>query len=198
MTTSQQFIKRSFDILISAVALLLSWWIILIAFTIAAIETRNNGFFIQTRIGKDGKKFPLIKIRTMRPIPNHTTTITVSNDPRITQSGQFFRRTKIDELPQLINVLIGNMSLVGPRPDVKGYADCLSGDDAEILTLRPGITGPATLKYKREEEILAAQEDPKRYNDEEIWPDKVRINLQYLKEWSFSNDILYLWRTISQ
>lgn len=198
MTTSQQLIKRSFDIVISAVALLLTWWIILIAFTIAAIETRNNGFFIQSRIGKNGKKFPLIKIRTMRPIQNHTTTITVTNDPRITQSGQFFRRTKIDELPQLINVLIGDMSLVGPRPDVEGYADCLSGSDAEILTLRPGITGPATLKYKREEEILAAQEDPKRYNDEEIWPDKVRINLQYLKEWSFSNDILYLWRTLSQ
>jgi lipopolysaccharide/colanic/teichoic acid biosynthesis glycosyltransferase len=196
MSLKQRCTKRFFDIIIAIIGLILTGWIILIAFCIAAIETRGNGFFIQKRIGREGKSFFLIKIKTMRPLENYSTTITTSNDPRITKCGVFFRRTKIDELPQLINVLIGDMSLVGPRPDVSGYADKLIGDDALILTLRPGITGPATLKYKNEETLLASSDDPKRYNDEIIWPDKVRINRQYLEKWTFWSDIIYLWRTL--
>lgn len=196
MTSRQKFIKRGFDLVVSIIGLLLTWWIILLAFVVASIETRSNGFFVQMRVGRGGKVFPVIKIKTMRPIENYLTTITTSYDPRITRSGAFFRKTKIDELPQLINVVLGDMSLVGPRPDVSGYTDALTGDDAEILTLRPGITGPATLKYKDEENILASQDDPKRYNDEIIWPDKVRLNRRYIHEWSFMRDIGYLWRTI--
>jgi lipopolysaccharide/colanic/teichoic acid biosynthesis glycosyltransferase len=175
---------------------MLTWWIILIAFLIAAIETKSNGFFTQKRVGLHGRLFTLIKIKTMRTLDNHTTTITTSYDPRITKSGAFFRRTKIDELPQLFNVLLGSMSLVGPRPDVSGYADSLQGDDKCILTLRPGITGPATLKYKNEESLLTHQENPHHYNDTVIWPDKVRINVNYLHNWTLWGDIVYLWRTI--
>ncbi|MDD2367836.1 MAG: sugar transferase [Sulfuricurvum sp.] len=198
MTLRQRFLKRVFDIVASLCGLILVWWLIVIAFIIATIETRSNGFFVQKRVGKDGRLFSLFKIKTMHQSKTLTTTITTADDPRITVSGALFRRTKIDELPQLINVLIGDMSLVGPRPDVPGYADKLSGDNTSILTLRPGITGPATLKYKNEEALLAAQKDPKQYNNEIIWPDKVRINRQYLEEWTFWTDLIYLWRTLSK
>lgn len=196
MTLAQRFIKRTFDISISLVGLLLTWWIIMIAFMIATIETKSNGFFTQKRVGRYGKFFTLIKIKTMIPTNDHTTTITTSNDPRITKSGAFFRRTKIDELPQLLNVLAGSMSLVGPRPDVSGYADTLQGENSYILTLRPGITGPATLKYKDEETLLSHQENPKHYNDTIIWPDKIYINGEYLRNWTLWSDVIYLWRTI--
>lgn len=196
LSFSQRFSKRSFDIVISTIALSITWWIIAIAYAIASLESKSNGFFIQTRVGRNGKPFSLIKIKTMRPLKNYSTTITTSKDPRITKCGAFFRQYKIDELPQLLNVLLGSMSLVGPRPDVSGYADKLNGEDTLILSLRPGITGPATLKYKNEEELLAAQIEPKRFNDEIIWPDKICINRRYLDEWSFLGDIHYLWRTL--
>jgi lipopolysaccharide/colanic/teichoic acid biosynthesis glycosyltransferase len=128
--------------------------------------------------------------------PNNGSTVTTANDKRITKSGRFFRRYKIDELPQLINVLKGDMSFVGPRPDVPGYADKLEGEDRIILTIKPGITGPATLKYKNEEEILAKVEDPVKYNNEVIWPDKVKINKEYIKNWSLKKDIEYILKTI--
>ena len=118
--------------------------------------------------------------------------VTVKNDPRINSLGKFLRRTKLDEIPQFWNVFIGDMSLVGPRPDVPGYADKLRGEDRMILTVRPGITGPATLKYRNEEQILALQNDPKKYNDEMIWKDKVEINKEYVKNWSFKNDLRIL------
>ncbi len=197
LSFSQRFMKRSLDIVISTIVLGFTWWLIVIAYLIASLETRSNGLFVQTRIGRNKKPFLLLKIKTMSPLKDYTTTITTSSDPRITKSGGWLRRTKIDELPQLINVLLGSMSLVGPRPDVAGYADKLEGDDALILTLRPGITGPASLKYKNEEEILSVQTEPKRYNDEILWPDKVRINRDYLDSWSFWGDLAYLWRTLS-
>ena len=122
--------------------------------------------------------------------------MTQIGDPRITRLGLFFRKTKIDELPQLWNVLIGQMSFVGPRPDVLGYADRLQGEDRIILSIRPGITGPAQLAYKNEEEVLANQNDPVKYNDEIIWPDKVRINREYIGNYSFFKDFYYIWKTI--
>lgn len=188
--------KRSFDFILSAVGLVLSGWLIFIAWIIASIDTKSNGFFLQKRVGKDGKLFTVIKIKTMRPLTGVDTTITQDGDPRITKWGRFFRKTKIDELPQLINVLLGQMSFVGPRPDVPGYADKLEGDDKKVLSIRPGITGPATLAYRNEEEILAAQEDPQKYNDEVIYPDKVRINLEYIDNWSLKKDIYYIYKTI--
>mgnify|MGYP000084186744 FL=1 len=191
------FTKRGFDIVVSFLGLTFSWWLIFIAWIVATFETKSNGFFIQKRVGKDGKIFNVIKIKTMKKVEGVDTTITSSNDVRITKSGKFFRDTKIDELPQLINVLIGDMSFVGPRPDVPGYADKLEGEDRIVLSIRPGITGPASLKYKNEEEILASQNDPKWYNDKVIWPDKVRINKEYIKNWALKTDIEYIIKTVT-
>ncbi len=196
ITAFDKILKRTFDVTVSLLGLLATWWIILIAWIIASIETRSNGFFVQKRVGKEGKLFSAIKIKSMKRVEGLDTTITTANDARITKSGQFFRNTKIDELPQLINVLFGSMSFVGPRPDVEGYADKLQGDDRIVLSVRPGITGPASLKYKNEEEILSRQEDPKKYNDEIIWPDKVKINRAYIENWSFKQDMVYIIKTI--
>jgi lipopolysaccharide/colanic/teichoic acid biosynthesis glycosyltransferase len=125
-------------------------------------------------------------------------TVTTASDQRVTRVGRMMRRAKIDELPQLYNVLLGQMSFVGPRPDVPGFADKLAGEDRVILTMRPGITGPATLKYRNEEEILASVDDPETYNRDVIFPDKVRLNRQYVQNWSFSQDIWFIWRTVSR
>ena len=138
--------------------------------------------------------FKVVKLRTMRP--ENGTTVTTANDARITAMGQRLRRWKLDELPQLWNVLIGDMSFVGPRPDVPGFLDKLTGEDRALLTLRPGITGPASLKYRDEEQILAQVGEPERYNAEVIWPDKVRINLEYLRSWSLGKDLGFIIKTV--
>ena len=188
--------KTFFDFICSFLGILTLWWVILIAWLIATIETRSNGFFIQKRIGKNGKLFSLIKIKTMSPNFGDTSSITTSNDERITKSGKFFRKTKIDELPQLFNVLIGEMSFVGPRPDVPGYADKLKGKDRLILKLKPGITGPASIKYANEEYLLSTVTDKKKYNDEIIFPDKVRINLDYFHNNTILGDVRIIIKTI--
>lgn len=138
----------------------------------------------------------MYKIRTMKGDLKDDNFITLINDERITSFGKFLRLFKLDELPQLFNVLIGNMSFVGPRPDVRGYADNLKGDDRIVLSVKPGITGPATLKFKHEEIILEDQKNPKKYNDEIVWPEKVKINIQYIKNWSLIRDIEYIIKTI--
>jgi lipopolysaccharide/colanic/teichoic acid biosynthesis glycosyltransferase len=189
-------IKRCFDFGVSFVGLSLSFWLILLAWLAASIDTGSNGFFIQPRVGRKGRLFRVVKIKTMRPIKSIDTTITAENDPRITRLGALFRKTKIDELPQLWNVLLGQMSFVGPRPDVPGYADKLTGEQRVVLSIRPGITGPATLKYKNEEALLAAQNDPKKFNDEVIFPDKVKINIEYVYNYSFKRDIRYILQTL--
>ena len=196
LSTGQAVIKRSFDFMVALFGLLVTWWLILLAWVAASIDTRSNGFFIQKRVGRNGEIFRVVKIKTMHPVAAFDTTVTRRGDPRITPLGAFFRRTKIDELPQLWNVLFGDMSFVGPRPDVPGFADKLQGDERAMLSIRPGITGPATLKYRNEEELLAAQDDPEAYNRDVIWPDKVRTNLQYIQEWSLWNDCCYIFRTI--
>ena len=150
---------------------------------------------MQTRIGKDGKPFKICKFRTMHRDAKGDT-ITTANDPRITRMGHWLRHSKVDCLTELINVFIGQMSFVGPRPDVPGYADQLQEEDRRVLQLRPGITGPASIKYRNEEELLAQQDDPKWYNDNVIWPDKVRINLDYLNNWSFFGDIKLIFKTV--
>lgn len=193
----QSLIKRAFDFLVAFWGLLLTFPIVIFAWLVASIETCSNGFFTQKRVGKNGKLFKVVKIKTMKKITGVDTSITASNDVRITRSGAFFRKAKIDELPQLWNVMLGQMSFVGPRPDVPGYADQLKGDDRVVLTIRPGITGPASLKYKDEEFLLAQQADPKKYNDEVIWPDKVKINCEYIQNYSFLKDIYYIWKTIA-
>jgi lipopolysaccharide/colanic/teichoic acid biosynthesis glycosyltransferase len=196
LSTSDKFKKRAFDIVLSIVGIGLTWWLMLIAWLFATIETRSNGLFMQKRIGREGKFFWVFKIKTMKKVDGIDTTVTTSIDRRITQSGLFFRKTKIDELPQLFNVLLGSMSFVGPRPDVSGFADKLKGEDRVILEICPGITGPASLKYKEEEELLGKQKDPESYNKEVIWTDKVEINKMYMKEWSLKKDIHYILKTI--
>jgi lipopolysaccharide/colanic/teichoic acid biosynthesis glycosyltransferase len=196
LTPIQAALKRAFDVTGATVGLLVTGWIILPAFVAASVDTRSNGFFIQKRVGRYGHVFRLIKIRTMRPVKGVDTTVTTGRDPRITALGRFFRRTKIDELPQLFNVFMGHMSFVGPRPDVPGFADTLQGADRIILSLRPGITGPATLGYRDEEILLAWVEDPERYNRKVIFPDKVRLNRKYIETYSFWSDIDYILKTI--
>lgn len=187
-------LKRGFDLIVSATGLAVLWPVIGVCWCVATWDTKANGFFRQSRIGRHGKPFKVVKIRTM--IVSTGTTVTTAHDSRITRSGQFMRRWKLDELPQLWNVLWGQMSFVGPRPDVPGYMDQLTGEDACLLELRPGITGPASLKYANEEELLAEQSNPERYNDEVIWPDKVRINRAYLDDWSLTKDLGYIIRTV--
>ena len=151
--------------------------------------------FKQARIGRHGKPFTMYKFRTMTV--NHSgSSVSVAGESRITPLGAVLRKYKIDELPELWNVLIADMSFVGPRPDVPGYADALTGDDREVLLLRPGITGPASLKYRNEEEILAAVDNPQIYNDTIIFPDKVRINRYYLHNYSFVSDIKMILCTV--
>jgi len=188
--------KRIFDLFFSAIGLMCLWWLILLAALVARIDTGLNGFFVQQRVGRNGRLFRVIKIRTMKPVANIDTTVTTDNDARITAIGRFLRKAKIDELPQLINVFLGDMSFVGPRPDVPGFADQLTGDQRAILSIRPGITGPATLRYRDEERILASVDDPEQYNREVIFPDKVRLNLEYIKNYSLTNDLKYILLTI--
>jgi lipopolysaccharide/colanic/teichoic acid biosynthesis glycosyltransferase len=189
-------IKRGFDIVLSSILLCLFWWVVLVAWVVSTIDTGMNGFFTQERVGRYGRSFRILKIRTMRPSAENITTVTCADDVRITSIGRLLRKSKIDELPQLWNVLIGDMSFVGPRPDVKGFADTLVGEERLVLTLRPGITGPATLKYRNEEELLASVSDPERYNMEVIFPDKVRINMDYVRNYSLIRDIRYLYQTL--
>ncbi len=188
--------KRLFDIVFSVLGIVITLWLMVLAWVVASFETKSNGLFMQERIGRDGKSFLVFKIKTMKKIKGIDTTITKSGDIRITKSGAFFRKTKIDELPQLFNVLFGSMSFVGPRPDVVGFADKLQGEDSIILAISPGITGPASLKYKDEEVLLSNQIDPEKYNAEVIWPDKVRINKDYINNWSLKKDIIYIIKTI--
>jgi len=179
--------KRIFDVVLSIIGLLLFGWIILLCCAIAAIDTGSNGIFRQVRIGRYGKSFTIFKLRTMH-----------LKSGFISGTGQFFRKKKLDELPQLWNVLTGDMSFVGSRPDVPGYYDALQGEDRRVLKLRPGITGPASLKYFNEEEILESVPDAQRYNDEVIFPDKVKINLQYEKEKSVWLDLKIIFLTLAR
>ena len=192
----QAFIKRTFDLAGSIIGLILTGWLIALAYVVSTIDTGKSGFFIQERVGMNGRIFKLIKIRTMRERNDIKTNVTTRSDPRITKLGALFRRYKIDELPQLINIILGHMSFVGPRPDVPGFADKLKANDRVILSVRPGITGPATLKYRDEEEILASKENPEEYNQKIIFPDKVRINKNYVENYRLRDDFYYIWATI--
>ncbi|KGF81149.1 sugar transferase [Massilia sp. JS1662] len=196
MSRTDILFKRAFDIAASLAGLLLLAPIIFLCWLVAMLDTRSNGFFIQKRIGRHGRVIRVCKIKTMYPGDSQRSPIASRNIASISRSGRIFRKYKLDELPQLFNVLVGSMSLVGPRPDVPGYADRLQGEDRIILSLRPGITGPASIKYKDEESILAAVDDPEAYNDRIIWPDKVRINREYVNNYSLLHDLRYIFHTI--
>lgn len=182
-------LKFIFDRVAALLGLLLIWWLLIVVAILIKVKMPGGpALFRQTRIGRHGKPFTILKFRTMT-VGHGGSSVSVAGESRITPLGAVLRRYKIDELPELWNVLIGDMSFVGPRPDVPGYADRLQGDDREMLELRPGITGPASLKYRNEEELLAAVDNPQEYNDTVIYPDKVRINRYYLHNYSFVKDI---------
>ena len=189
------FFKWCFDRLVALIGLIVLFLPLLVIGILIKIDSKGPMFFMQRRIGKGGKPFRICKFRTMYNQAEGDT-VTTADDPRVTRMGHWLRHSKMDCLTELVNVFIGQMSFVGPRPDVPGYADKLEGDDRRILQLRPGITGPASIKYRNEEELLAQQADPKTYNDTVIWPDKVRINLEYLENWSFFGDIKLIFKTI--
>ena len=188
--------KRLFDFITSLIGLMVLFPIFIIVSLLVKISSGGPVFFVQKRIGKNGKIFQMIKFRSMIVIQNSNSTISVKGDVRITKIGAFLRKFKLDELPELWNVLKGDMSLVGPRPDVCGYADDLIGEDRKILELRPGITGIASLKYYDEEDVLATQDNPLKFNDEVIYPDKVRLNLDYYYNNNLWIDIKIIFATI--
>ena len=167
--------------IVAALILLVIWPVLLVIALLVKLKMSEGPvIFRQQRVGQFGRLFTIYKFRTMP----------------LTPFSEWLRRHKLDELPQLWNVLVGDMCFVGPRPDVPGYADKLEGDDREMLQLRPGITGPASLKYRDEEELLARQADPLKYNDEVLFPDKVRINRYYLHHWSLGTDIRIILATV--
>ncbi|HEY9168491.1 MAG TPA: sugar transferase [Lutibacter sp.] len=181
--------KRIFDILFALLGIALFGWLIMVCWLLATLDTKSNGLFIQKRIGQFGKSFKIYKLKSMREHGGEKT---------ISWFGNFIRKTKIDEFPQLLNVLIGNMSVVGPRPDIPGYYDKLQGEERKILELKPGLTSLATLKYANEETLLAQQENPLKYNDEIIFPDKVQMNLVYYTQQNLWLDIKIIMKTVLQ
>ena len=203
-------LKWIFDRVVALIGLLFLWLVLLVVAILVKVKMPGGpAFFVQKRVGKGGKLFNCHKFRTMT-VKHNGSTVSVAGDSRITPFGAVLRHYKLDELPGLWDVLIGNMSFVGPRPDVPGYADKLTGDDRDVLKLRPGITGPATLKYRLEDEMISdyvakrqaegdtrpMQEIATEYNDKVIYPDKVRINCYYYRNYSFWKDIEMIIATV--
>ena len=203
-------IKWIFDRVVSVIGLLILWPILLVVAILVKVKMPGGPvLFVQQRVGKDARLFKVHKFRTMT-VNHGGSSVSVAGESRITPLGAKLRRYKLDELPELWDVLIGNMSFVGPRPDVPGYADKLVGEDRDLLKLRPGITGPASLKYRDEEEMIAAyvqqaqangdtrpaQEIAVWYNDNTIYPDKVRLNCYYYRHYSFAKDIQMILATV--
>lgn len=187
--------KRSFDVISAFMALLLLMPLLLLVSLLIKLTMPGPVLFRQTRIGFGGRPFTIYKFRSMK-VNRSKVSITLSSDNRITPLGRFLRRSKIDELPQLWNILRGDMSVVGPRPDVPGYSDKLQGSDQLLWTVRPGLTGLDSISYPDEETILDQQPDPQKYYDEVLWPDKVRLNLAYIKNRSFWMDIAIILFTV--
>ena len=203
-------LKYIFDRVVALIGLLFLWPVLVIVAILVKVKMPGGpAFFVQKRVGKGGKLFDCHKFRTMT-VKHNGSTVSVAGDSRITPLGATLRHYKLDELPGLWDVLIGNMSFVGPRPDVPGYADKLQGDDRDVLKLRPGITGPATLKYRLEDEMISEyvaqkqkagdnrpmQEIAVEYNDTVIYPDKVRLNCYYYRHYSFIKDIQMILCTV--
>jgi len=180
--------KRIFDFLFSLSALLLWSLPLILVWMAAATDTRSSGIFVQDRIGQFGKIFRIYKFRTIKKTDNKVN--------QISKMGAFLRKSKLDELPQLWNVLVGEMSIVGPRPDIPGYYDTLSGEDRKVLELKPGLTSEASIKYFNEETLLSNTQNPEQYNDEILFPDKVKMNLDYYYNNSFLGDLKIIIKTI--
>lgn len=196
MPPTQRALKRTLDLAAALIGLLVLLLPLAVLAALVRLSSPGPAFFVQARVGRHGRPFRCVKLRTMRAGADAGGPVTAAGDGRITPIGGFLRRYKLDEWPQLWNVLVGDMSLVGPRPDVPGYADRLEGDARRLLALRPGITGPATLHFRDEEALLAALPNPREYNDSVIWPKKVQLNLAYLDHWSLWTDIRYILETV--
>jgi len=187
--------KRIFDFIISIIFLILMFPILIILVIVIYLFQGAPIFYRQNRVGKHKKLFKIYKFRTMILNEGKNNTITIGGDPRVTPLGKFLRKWKLDELPSLLNILIGEMSIVGPRPDVPGFADKLEGDYKRVLSVKPGITCLSTLKYSNEEELLRNVDDPKAYN-KIIFEDKTKLNLYYIDNWSFLLDLKIIFKTI--
>lgn len=196
LSKRQRRVKRTFDVVCAAGGLLVVGWTIPLLALLARMSTGCRGIFRQTRVGRGGETFEIRKICTMRVLTAIDTTVTTSADPRITRFGRFLRRTKLDELPQLWNVVRGEMSFVGPRPDVPEFGEREGERAALILSVPPGITGPATLVFRDEETLLTAQPDPEAYNRLVLMPAKARINEHYVRTWRFRTDLRYILLTL--
>ena len=188
-------VKRLFDLLLSLVALLVLWPLMLLAAIVIKVSMPGPVLFKQKRIGRYAQPFLIYKFRTMW-LNNSKVSVTLSTDSRITPFGNLLRKTKIDELPQLFNILKGEMSIVGPRPDVPGYYDTLGGDDQVIWQLRPGLTGLDSMCYPNEQAILDKESNPEKFYDEKLWHDKVRLNRWYAENWSFWLDFKIVVNTL--
>ena len=193
ITKTDKKIKRIFDLILAILLIPIIIIPLFVFVIIASVDTKEYGIFSQYRVGQYGKLFNIFKIRTLKNEPHRLGSL----DKSATSFGKFLRRYKLDELPQLFNVIKGDMSFVGPRPDIEGFADVLEGEDRIILEIKPGVTGPATIKYKNEEVLLSQQVDPENYNRTIIWKDKVEINKMYIKNWSFYLDLKYIIQSIT-
>lgn len=192
ITSSQLRVKRYFDFFLAFFLLPILILPIIVLIVLASLDSSKWGVFSQLRVGQHGKLFKIYKLRTLRQEQHRLGHLEKS----ATNFGKFLRKTKLDELPQIFNVLIGDMSFVGPRPDLQGFADKLQGEDSIVLKVKPGITGTATLKYKDEERVLERQKDPEHYNRTVIWVDKVKINKKYVKNYSFYLDLKLILKSI--
>ncbi|NTW83790.1 MAG: sugar transferase [Chlorobiaceae bacterium] len=188
--------KRLLDIAGSVIGLIIFSPVLVAVAIVVRLTSPGPVLFMQSRVGRHGRLFRCIKFRTMIVDAHEQGSITAHGDSRITRVGRALRRYKLDELPQLWNVLAGNMSLVGPRPDVPGYADQLTGEDRRILDLLPGITGPATILFRNEERLISMAENKKAFNDEVIYPEKMRINREYMETCTVFRDVGYIVATI--
>jgi len=188
-------LKRAFDITVSAAALLLLWPLIAVLALVIAIDSRRPVFFTQERVGRHFRRFRLWKFRTMSAGAAGPP-ITLAGDPRITRAGRFLRASKLDELPQLWNVLRGDMSLVGPRPELPRYVEMFHERYAAVLELRPGLTDTASIRYRDEERVLAAAADPLTEYTERVLPDKITLAEEYVRTRSFAADLGILMRTL--
>jgi lipopolysaccharide/colanic/teichoic acid biosynthesis glycosyltransferase len=187
--------KRTFDILASFFGLIILSPLLLVAGLLVRFSSEGPVLFRQERTGRHGIPFTIYKFRTMF-VDHGGSSVSVKGEKRITPIGAVLRKFKIDEFPELWNILIGDMSFVGPRPDMPEYAARLQGKQREILTVRPGLTSPASIKYAREEELLSLVPDPQKHFDEVIWPDKTRMNLEYIKRRTFIGDIVLIFKTV--
>lgn len=191
--------KRLFDIFASGLGLVCLSPLFAILAVWIKLDSRGPVFYRQVRVGKDNKNFRLFKFRSMRPDADKLGLITVGgHDPRVTRSGYYIRKYKLDEFPQLINVFKGDMSLVGPLPEVRKYVDMYTPEQMRVLEVRPGITSLASIRYRNENEILAASDDPDKTYIEQVMPDKLAIDLEYVDRATLWNDIKLIFSTFKE